>query len=100
MQNLDQISQYIGQYFSKEWVMKNVLQMDDDDIKQMKKEMDEEEKNGEYDNMGDDEQQPAQGVEAQPEPDNSGQPGVISGVPEKPVEQAIPGKPKRNGVKK
>jgi hypothetical protein len=103
MQNLDQISQHIGQYFSKEWVMKNVLQMDDDDIKQMKKEMDEELKNGEYDNMGmggDDEQQPQPGDEAQPEPDKSGQPGVISGVPEKPAEQAIPGKPKRNGVKK
>ena len=98
MQNLDQISQHIGQYFSKEWVMKNVLQMDDDDIKQMKKEMDEEEKNGEYDAMGGDEQPPVE-APAPAEPDKRGQPGVISGTPD-PVEQAIPGKLKRNGVKK
>ena len=39
LQALDQMSQYVGEYYSKEWVMKNVLQMDDDRIKQMKKEI-------------------------------------------------------------
>ena len=34
LQTLDQVNQYVGNYFSKEWVMKNVLQFDDDDIKQ------------------------------------------------------------------
>ena len=34
LQTLDQVSQYVGDYFSKEWVMKNVLMFDDDDIKQ------------------------------------------------------------------
>ena len=33
---LDQVSQYVGEYFSREWVMKNVMMMSDDDIKEMK----------------------------------------------------------------
>lgn len=33
---LDQVSQYVGEYFSREWVMKNVMMMNDDDIKEMK----------------------------------------------------------------
>ena len=32
---LDQVSQYVGEYFSREWVMKNVMMMSDDDIKEM-----------------------------------------------------------------
>ena len=43
LQTLDQVSQYVGDYFSKEWVMKNVLQFNDDDIKQVEKQSDEEE---------------------------------------------------------
>jgi len=39
LQSLDQVQQYVGEYFSKEWVMKNVLNFDDDDINQMKKEI-------------------------------------------------------------
>ena len=34
--SLDQVSQYVGEYFSREWVMKNVMMMNDDDIKEMK----------------------------------------------------------------
>ena len=48
---LDEISQYVGQYYSREWVMKNILHMDDDDIKQMKKQMDDEGRTGEYDSI-------------------------------------------------
>ena len=35
LQTLDQISNYVGDYFSKEWVMKNVLQFTDEDIEKM-----------------------------------------------------------------
>lgn len=35
LQSLDQISNYVGEYFSKEWVMKNVLHLDDEDIERM-----------------------------------------------------------------
>ena len=43
LQTLDQVSQYVGEYFSKEWVMKNVLQFNDDDIKQVAQQASEEE---------------------------------------------------------
>jgi hypothetical protein len=36
---LDQVSQYVGEYFSKEWVMRNVLRMSDDEITNMDKEI-------------------------------------------------------------
>ena len=36
IQVLDQVTQYVGEYFSREWVMKNVMMMNDDDIKEMK----------------------------------------------------------------
>ena len=36
LQTLDQISQYVGEYFSREWTMKNVMMMSDDDIAEMK----------------------------------------------------------------
>jgi hypothetical protein len=51
LQTLDQISQYVGEYFSREWVMKNVMMMSDDDIKQMKDEVEAENSVG-----GDDEE--------------------------------------------
>jgi len=47
LQTLDNMQQYVGEYFSKEWVMKNVLYFDDDEIEDMKKQIGEEEKAGE-----------------------------------------------------
>lgn len=43
LQTLDQVQQYVGEYFSKEWVMKNILRFDDDQIKQMSKQVEGEE---------------------------------------------------------
>ena len=40
---LSSMESYVGEYFSKEWVMKNVLQFDDEQIAQMGKQADEEE---------------------------------------------------------
>jgi hypothetical protein len=51
LQLMDEIQQYVGSYFSREWVMKNVLHMDDDNIKQMKQQMDTEGRQGEYDSI-------------------------------------------------
>ena len=42
LQTLDQVSNYVGEYFSKEWVYKNVLMMSDDDIKEIQKQIDSE----------------------------------------------------------
>src|SRR5210317_1436229 len=39
LQSLDQIQNYVGEYFSKEWVMKNVLHFDDEDIERMQKQL-------------------------------------------------------------
>ena len=49
---LDQISQYVGEYFSREWVMKNVMMMNDEDIEEMKQQVEAENAVG-----GDDEEE-------------------------------------------
>jgi hypothetical protein len=50
LQTLDQAANYVGEYYSKEWVMKNVLMLSDEDIEEMKKQIEDEEKGGEIDN--------------------------------------------------
>jgi hypothetical protein len=40
VQTLDMVQNYVGDYYSKEWVQKNVLMLSDEDIEKMKKEMD------------------------------------------------------------
>ena len=42
IQTLDQMQQYVGEYYSKEWVMKNILQFSDEDIENIGKQMDDE----------------------------------------------------------
>ena len=65
---MNEAQQFVGEYLSKEWVMKNVLRMSDEDIKDMKKEIDEEEKAGEIDTDDDEkEEQPAAPQEQPPE---------------------------------
>ena len=49
---MDQISTYVGEYFSREWVMKNVMMFNDDDIAEMAKQVEAENENG--DDMDDD----------------------------------------------
>jgi len=39
IQSFDQVSQYVGEYFSKQWVQKNILLMDDDTVANMEKEI-------------------------------------------------------------
>ena len=70
LQTLDEISQYIGQYYSKEWAMKNILMMDDDDIRQMKKQINDEGRSGEYDGIS--------------QPDGGGPPPVAAAVAKPP----------------
>ena len=50
LQTLDQAVNYVGEYYSKEWVMKNVLMLSDEQIEEMKKQIDDEENSGEMDN--------------------------------------------------
>lgn len=44
---MNEVTQFVGDFFSKEWIQKNVLQMDEDEIEEMKKQIDTEEKAGE-----------------------------------------------------
>jgi hypothetical protein len=60
LQSMDMIQQYVGEYFSKEWIMKNILVFDDDEIKNMKKQIDAE--------GADTEDMPTDAPEAQNEP--------------------------------
>ena len=39
IQSLDQIQNYVGEYFSKQWVQKNILLFDDDEIERMDSEI-------------------------------------------------------------
>ncbi len=54
---MNEITQFVGEYYSKEWVMRNVLRMSDEDLEAMKKEIDQETKDGEIEDKDDEEQQ-------------------------------------------
>lgn len=43
-------TEYMGTFVSKEWVMKTILNMDDNDIQEMTKQIEKEKESGEYDN--------------------------------------------------
>jgi hypothetical protein len=51
------MQQYVGEFYSKEWISKNVLFLDEDQIKDMKDQIDTETKAGEIDDE-DGQQQP------------------------------------------
>ena len=55
---MNEITQYVGEYYSKEWVMRNVLRMSEDDIEDMKKEIEQEVKSGEIDDDEEEQQEP------------------------------------------
>tara|TARA_B100000902_G_scaffold53232_2_gene59955 strand:+ start:8369 stop:9937 length:1569 start_codon:yes stop_codon:yes gene_type:complete len=55
LQTLDLLSNYVGEYYSKEWIQKNVLMLSDEDIAKMEKEI-----NGEAEEEPDEEEQQAQ----------------------------------------
>jgi hypothetical protein len=57
LQSLDAIQNYVGDYYSKEWVRKNILRMSDDDIEEMKKQMATEKDEEPEEEDGDEEQQ-------------------------------------------
>ena len=64
LQTLDQISQYVGTYFSKDYVMKNVLGFSEEDVEKMQ---DDAEKNQERIDKATDDEEPQEAVEIQPD---------------------------------
>ena len=59
VQTMDLLQNYVGEFFSKEWIFKNVIHLDDEEIKRMKKEIDGEKKAGEIEGDDDDEEKEA-----------------------------------------
>ena len=39
IQTLDMVQNYVGEYFSKEWILKNVLNLSEDEVEDMNKEI-------------------------------------------------------------
>lgn len=56
---MNELDQFVGNYFSKEWVMRQVLRMSDEDIDDMKKQIDQEEKSGEIPDEEEEQEAPA-----------------------------------------
>ena len=56
------VSQYVGEYFTKDWVMKNVLKLSEEDIKDLEDKVDDEnaEKEREMEDEQPDQQEPLQ----------------------------------------
>ena len=71
---LGDIDQYVGKYFSEEWVRKNVLRMSEDDIEDIEKQIDQE---------GGDESDSEDEVDAQPPEENTTEAFVEEFVPPK-----------------
>ena len=46
LDTMDRITNYVGEYFSREWVMKNVMMMSDEDIEMMKDQVESENSKG------------------------------------------------------
>jgi hypothetical protein len=74
---LNEMVTFVGEYISKEWAMRNILRLSDDDIEQMKKEMEGEISSGEVDDPKE-EPEDEQPKEQKPVP--------VQVVPEKPKE--------------
>ena len=53
LQTMDMIQQYVGEFYSKEWVMKNILMLDDEEIEKMKEQIQDEMASGEVENPAD-----------------------------------------------
>jgi hypothetical protein len=65
IQTLDMMQSYVGEFFSKEYVMKNVLFMDDDQIDDMKDQISDEQNSGEIDNDEEEQEAPQQEPQGQ-----------------------------------
>jgi hypothetical protein len=66
IQTLDQISNYVGEYFSKEWIQKNVLHFSDEDIENIQKEIDGEQEEQPEEEQPQNEPQASQKFELKP----------------------------------
>src|SRR6056300_511859 len=67
---LDQMQNYVGEFFSKEFIFKNVLMFTEDEVEDIKKQIEDEKNSGEI--GGEEEEQPEEAPQQdQPEPEDS-----------------------------
>mgnify|MGYP000044155503 CR=1 FL=1 len=71
IETLDRVQNYVGEYFSKQWVQKNILMLTDDDIEQMKKDIDGEEDTDQPEEEPQDQAPTAQKFELKPVGDDN-----------------------------
>ena len=70
VQMLDQMQNYVGEFFSKEFIFKNVLMFTEDEVEDIKKQIEDEKNSGEI--GGEEEEQPEEAPQQnQPEPEDS-----------------------------
>ena len=72
LQNLEMISGFIGTFYSKEWVKKNILYQSDEEIKTMEEEMDDELKENPDEMQSDNTSQPSSGGAPRKSPSRGG----------------------------
>ena len=65
---MNEVTQYVGEYFSKDWVMRNVLMFTDDDIEKMQKDIDKEISAGDIPDPEEEAAAEAEAKNAPPEP--------------------------------
>ena len=65
---MNEVTQYVGEYFSKDWVMRNVLMFSDDDIEKMQKDIDKEISAGDIPDPEEEAAAEAEAKNAPPEP--------------------------------
>jgi len=65
---MNEVTQYVGEYFSKDWVMRNVLMFTDDDIEKMQKDIDKEISAGDIPDPEEEAAAEAEAQNAPPEP--------------------------------
>lgn len=71
LSSLRDIEEQIGKYFSREWVVKNVLFMSDDDFREMQKQMDKEKADGMYNDEDDMDGEPDNSQQASDDGDDA-----------------------------
>jgi|TARA_R110000803_G_scaffold46198_17_gene97149 hypothetical protein len=89
LQTLNEAQPYIGDFFSKEYVSKTILMMSDEDIVEMKKQIEEEEKSGDLPDPDAEEEAPANTPPA-PTPVTVVEPEEAPKEPKKKEEKYIP----------
>ncbi len=72
LQTLDMTQQYVGEFYSKEWVFKNILNLSQEEMEEMKKQMAQEESDGEE--MPDEDGDTDYDAQPKPEPNDDPEP--------------------------